>query len=71
MNPFENEQGSYLVLVNARAQRSLWPAHLDRPAGWTVEHGTDSRAGCLAHIEANWTDLRPATPHAPVTEECP
>ena len=58
-NPFDDEGGEFLVLTNDRAQRSLWPAHLDVPAGWTVAHGPDSRAACLAHVEETWTDLRP------------
>ncbi|HWO63422.1 MAG TPA: MbtH family protein [Umezawaea sp.] len=60
-NPFENEDGVYLVLVNAENQHSLWPESIAVPAGWTTAHGPDSRANCLDHIEANWTDLRPAS----------
>jgi MbtH protein len=60
-NPFEDEQGTYLVLVNHENQHSLWPADIDVPAGWSVTHGPDTRADCLAHIEATWTDMRPAS----------
>lgn len=63
-NPFENEDSGYLVLANAQGQRSLLPSHIEVPAGWTAEHGTDSRTGCLAYIDANWTDLRPMIPAA-------
>jgi MbtH protein len=58
-NPFDNTDGHYLVLVNAEEQHSLWPEFADVPAGWTVTHGPDARDACLAHIERNWTDLRP------------
>ncbi|RJL20551.1 MbtH family protein [Bailinhaonella thermotolerans] len=58
-NPFENPDGSYLVLVNAENQHSLWPAFAEVPAGWTVAHGEDTRQACLDYIEANWTDMRP------------
>jgi len=60
-NPFEDEHGSYLVLVNDEGQHSLWPADIDVPAGWRVVVGPDGRAQCLAYIEANWTDMRPAS----------
>ncbi|MFI9387413.1 MbtH family protein [Kutzneria sp. NPDC052558] len=60
-NPFEHEDGSYLVLVNTENQHSLWPAHIDVPAGWRTAHGPDTRKACLDHVEANWTDLRPAS----------
>ena len=58
-NPFEDEDGRYLVLVNDEGQHSLWPAFADVPAGWTVTFGDDSRAACLDHVEKNWTDMRP------------
>lgn len=60
-NPFEDDDRDYLVLVNDENQHSLWPADIDVPAGWSVAHGPASRADCLAHVEATWTDLRPAS----------
>jgi MbtH protein len=59
-NSFEDAGGTYLVLVNQENQHSLWPAFADVPVGWTTVHGPDERQACLAHIEANWTDMRPA-----------
>jgi MbtH protein len=58
-NPFEDPDGTYLVLVNDEAQYSLWPAFAEVPAGWTVTHERDSRQVCLDYIESNWTDMRP------------
>ncbi|GAA2311121.1 MbtH family protein [Streptomyces violaceusniger] len=58
-NPFEDENGTYYVLVNDENQHSLWPAFAEVPAGWRVVHGEDSRAACLAYVEENWTDMRP------------
>ncbi|MEW1750589.1 MbtH family protein [Streptomyces angustmyceticus] len=60
-NPFENEDGRYLVLVNDENQHSLWPSFAEVPAGWTVAHTEDTRQACLDYIEANWTDMRPAS----------
>ncbi|MDN0201204.1 MbtH family protein [Streptomyces sp. S.PNR 29] len=60
-NPFENPDGSYLVLVNDEGQHSLWPEFADVPAGWTVAKTADTREACLAHVEENWTDMRPAS----------
>ncbi|MER5866502.1 MbtH family NRPS accessory protein [Kitasatospora sp. NPDC002040] len=59
-NPFENEDGQFLVLVNHENQHSLWPAGIDVPAGWDTVKAAAPRAACLAYIEENWTDLRPA-----------
>jgi MbtH protein len=58
-NPFEDEDGRYLVLVNDENQHSLWPVFAEVPAGWRVAFGEDSRAACLDYVEKNWTDLRP------------
>lgn len=59
MNPFDDPEGTFLVLVNDEEQHSLWPAHLDVPAGWRSVHGSDTREACLAYVEEHWTDLRP------------
>lgn len=58
-NPFDDESSRYHVVVNAEGQHSLWPAHLDVPAGWDAVHGVADRAACVAYIEENWTDMRP------------
>jgi MbtH protein len=60
-NPFENEDGRYLVLVNDEGQHSLWPTFAEVPAGWDVVHAEDTRQACLAYIETNWTDMRPTS----------
>ncbi|MEU9356698.1 MbtH family protein [Streptomyces sp. NPDC051840] len=60
-NPFDDEDARFLVLVNQENQHSLWPAFAEVPGGWTVAHGEDSRAACLAYVEEHWTDMRPAS----------
>ncbi|MGX7828085.1 MbtH family protein [Actinokineospora sp. 24-640] len=52
---------TYRVLVNAEDQYSLWPAHLDIPAGWTFEGTEGPRDACTAHVDQIWTDMRPRT----------
>jgi MbtH protein len=59
MNPFDDPDGSFLVLVNDEEQHSLWPSHINVPAGWRIAFGPDCRPACLEYVEANWTDLRP------------
>jgi MbtH protein len=58
-NPFEDSDGTYLVLVNDEGQHSLWPSFVAVPAGWTVALAESPRDACLAYVNANWTDLRP------------
>jgi MbtH protein len=60
-NPFEDENGTYLVLVNDERQHSLWPERIAVPEGWTGVFGPDARQACLDYVEAGWTDIRPAS----------
>jgi MbtH protein len=58
-NPFDDEDGDFLVLINDEEQYSLWPAFHEVPAGWVTTGPSGSRAECLAWVDAHWTDLRP------------
>lgn len=58
-NPFDDDNGRFVVLVNNEEQHSLWPTFADVPAGWRVVFGEDDRAACLDYIEREWTDIRP------------
>jgi MbtH protein len=57
-NPFDDPDGTYLVLINDEGQHSLWPAFIDIPAGWTVAHPYETRQVCLDYIDQHWTDMR-------------
>ncbi|MGW4412904.1 MbtH family protein [Nonomuraea sp. NPDC004702] len=59
MNPFEDEDRVYRVLINEEEQYSLWPASIDVPSGWSVALEKTSRQLCLDYINEQWTDLRP------------
>lgn len=55
-NPFEDESGTFHVLVNAEGQHSLWPQSTAVPAGWRAVFGPRPRAQCLDFVTRNWTD---------------
>jgi uncharacterized protein YbdZ (MbtH family) len=61
-NPFDDQDGRFLVLVNDEEQYSLWPTFAGVPAGWSVvfggPDGTD-RDSALFYVAENWTDMRP------------
>src|ERR1700760_22797 len=59
INPFDDDNGSFFVLVNDEEQHSLWPAFADVPAGWRGGYGGADRTSCLAFIDRNWADIRP------------
>ncbi|GAA0914876.1 hypothetical protein GCM10009557_88030 [Virgisporangium ochraceum] len=60
MNPFDDPDGTFVVLTNADGDHSLWPTFVDVPAGWTVVHPATGRAACLDHLRR--TGLAPADP---------
>ena len=57
-NPFDDDEGSYFVLVNDEEEHSLWPAFADVPVGWRVVCGEADRAACLDYVEPSSTDMR-------------
>ncbi|GAQ50749.1 MbtH family protein [Streptomyces acidiscabies] len=59
VNPFEDPDGVYLVLINDEGQYSLWPSFAEVPEGWTVELTETDRQSALDHINTHWTDMRP------------
>lgn len=58
-NPFDDDSGSFFVLVNNEEQHSLWPTFADIPDGWRVVYGEAQRSDCLEYIDREWTDIRP------------
>lgn len=60
-NPFDDDNGTFYVLINDEEQHSLWPSFVAIPEGWTVVFGESTRTDCLAYVEEKWTDIRPKT----------
>ncbi len=58
---FDREDTMFLVVMNHEQQYSIWPDFKAVPAGWSTVRDAASKAECLAWIEANWTDMRPAS----------
>ena len=68
VNPFDDDNSNFVVLVNDEEQHSLWPVFADVPEGWRVVYGEADRAACLDYIEQNWTDIRPKSLREGLTE---
>jgi uncharacterized protein YbdZ (MbtH family) len=51
---------SWIVLVNARGEHSLWPACMPPPDGWRETGPEGDRDACLAWIDAHWAAMRSA-----------
>lgn len=59
VNPFDDPDREFFVLVNDEGQHSLWPIAIAVPYGWRVVHDHDTRDASLQYVEENWTDMRP------------
>ena len=60
-NPFDDETLTFRVVVNDEDQHAIWPDFKEIPKGWHEAGCRGSRADCMAFIEDNWTDMRPAS----------
>lgn len=58
-NPFDDETGTFCVLVNPEGQYSLWPTFQEIPRGWQEVGPKGDKKTCLDWIQENWTDMRP------------
>ena len=56
---FDDDDQTYLVVVNDEEQYSIWPTTRAVPDGWRSDGVSGSKQECLAHIERVWTDMRP------------
>ena len=57
--PFDDNEASYIVLINDECQYSLWPESNEIPSGWTQSFGPALREACLSFVDGNWKDMRP------------
>ena len=52
---------TYKVVVNDEEQYSIWPEGRENALGWRDAGTSGTKEECLAWIEENWTDMRPAS----------
>jgi MbtH protein len=52
---------TYKVVVNDEEQYSIWPEGRENALGWNDVGTSGTKEECLAWIEENWTDMRPAS----------
>lgn len=54
MNPFEDDELEFCVVVNDLGQHALQPVFAGTPRGWRTVHGPAVRGECLAYVEQYW-----------------
>jgi MbtH protein len=55
----QDDTRTYLVVMNAEEQYSVWPLDKQIPPGWNAVGKQGRKADCLQYIEEVWTDMRP------------
>jgi MbtH protein len=58
----------FAVVMNAEEQYSVWPTELELPPGWRAVGTSGSKQACLNYIEETWTDIRPLSLRATLTD---
>ncbi|TBW50012.1 MbtH family protein [Marinobacter halodurans] len=56
---FDSDNTIFQVVINGEEQYSIWPDYKAIPEGWRAVGFSGDKAACLAHIESEWTDMRP------------
>jgi len=55
----QEDTRTYVVVVNAEEDYSIWLADRELPDGWREAGKRGSKQECLSYIETVWTDMRP------------
>jgi len=63
------EDIQYRVVVNDEDQYSIWWLDRELPLGWREEGTAGTRQECLDHIELVWTDMRPRSVRATMSQD--
>lgn len=60
MNPFDDPDDTFVVLVNDEEQQSLWSSTMAVQTRRRSVRDLSERQDC---VEATWTDIRPLSAH--------
>ncbi|AIR02406.1 MbtH family NRPS accessory protein [Pluralibacter gergoviae] len=60
-NPFDDAQGQFYILQNARSAFSLWPQQCPLPAGWHPVCQPQPLEDCNTWLAQRWTTLMPGS----------
>jgi len=64
----EDDNTIYKVVVNHEEQYSIWPAERQNALGWKDAGKSGLKQECLAYIKEVWTDMRPLSLRAMMSE---
>lgn len=55
------EDEIWQVVADREGRHSVWPCARHVPTGWVPVGFTGTREACIAHVDATWADLAPAS----------
>jgi MbtH protein len=55
----DDDDRTYVVVMNAEEQYSIWPDGRPVPSGWHALDVRGTKPECLEFIDGAWTDMRP------------
>ena len=55
----QDDDRTYIVLINEEEQYSLWLKDKKIPAGWKSVGKEGTKAECVSYVDSVWTDMRP------------
>ena len=58
----DDSRMTYVVVVNAEDEYSIWPDNREIPAGWRDTGKRGTRDDCLAYVKKVWADRHPTSP---------
>jgi len=64
----EDDNTIYKVVVNHEEQYSIWPTERQNALGWKDAGKSGLKQECLAYIKEVWTDMRPLSLRAMMSE---
>jgi MbtH protein len=56
---WDDEDRTFIVLVNEKGEYSLWPSFKEIPLGWKDTGQKGSKQECMDYVDKVWTTLRP------------
>jgi len=56
---WDDEDATFLVVINHEEQYSIWPDYKEIPSGWRAAGKSGKKRECLDYIDQVWTDMRP------------
>lgn len=55
----QEDDRTYIVLINGEEQYSLWLKDKKIPPGWKSVGKEGTKSDCMSYVDSVWTDMRP------------